>query len=629
MNKIMMILLVCMMAFLGSASALVVNVDFGAYNEREVNGYTGQGALSDPGNDFWTNKWWGWDQGNVSTNLIASDGVTPSGINFGFNVPTKSFSASVTAFPSIIGKMLADGRSIHDGSGTPPLVESFTFSGLTPDTRYRLYLYGGNFNSKGTLFTLNGVTGQTTGSMGTDDYVLGGNYVILDVRSDVNGEINGTFEPLSGQTQAPFNGFQITDDPFTGRGASHTPVPEDGDDQVDHTAVTSLSWYSWLQNAVGDPYTEPNLVSLDGYDVWFGTAGPDTQTFTMSQSLPVTLAPETTYYWRVDTHLTWDSNDFTGAGLTSIVEGPVWQFTTMTDYVAPEIFNFDNVITALPLVPGGLSATVTSSDPIISVTFEVLDGAPATVTRTDSDPVNKALTAELTTSTAGTYYVKLTVSDGTTPVEAIAAVHVYETTCEAKKNAPSGWTGNYYDTDDDCLVGVVDLADMADEWLVTTEAAVQTTEVGDVDYLALGLDIKVEAENAYAKTDPNYAAGWTPTVSDIQASAGQYVGAFGTGALLTYEVTVPVTGNYTVYVRLYHEWNRQLSFDLVTSVSLDGDPLNDTLTNLAVINIIQGPGADWHIYSAPVTLSAGTHLIRLSNSAMYDISPDFFGFKQL
>jgi len=113
----------------------------------------------------------------------------------------------------------------------------------------------------------------------------------------------------------------------TGSSTAHTPVPANGNVQVNSTAVTSVSWYSPLQDETGAVVGAPDIVSVNGYTVWFGTAVPneltDTPTFTTSQSLPVSLGYETTYYWRVDTHVTRTGN------ITDVIEGQVWQFTTL------------------------------------------------------------------------------------------------------------------------------------------------------------------------------------------------------------------------------------------------------------------------------------------------------------
>lgn len=87
--------------------------------------------------------------------------------------------------------------------------------------------------------------------------------------------------------------------------------------------VTSLSWQG---------STDSNIVSIDQYDLVFGTDSNMANNTTYSDvTSPVTVESlgglnyNTRYYWRVDSHVTWDSAEITG-NLQEIVEGDTWSF---------------------------------------------------------------------------------------------------------------------------------------------------------------------------------------------------------------------------------------------------------------------------------------------------------------
>jgi hypothetical protein len=198
------------------------------------------------------------------------------------------------------------------------------------------------------------------------------------------------------------------------------------------------------------------------------------------QNLPTPgLAYNSTYYWRVDTHVAWDSNSITG-NFTDVVQGRVWKFTTRPSYIAPTV-TFNSVITTQPILPAALSATVTNNtETISSVTFTLQTadamypvGAIATLTNTTTNKQNP--TATLSTDKAGTYKVKLAVFDGVTTVEKLAEVVVYADACAAKKASPGGWTANYYDRNGNCLVQMSDFAVLAQAWLDDTSLKAQAT----------------------------------------------------------------------------------------------------------------------------------------------------------
>jgi len=477
----LMLFLMCLMVVAGSASAVIVNFDFQTWAGSVPPSvtYSGQGALSDPGNNYWNSGGSGWATYST-TNMLASDGVTPTTVDFAATL-TK-FSAGAD-YP-LINALMRDYKSIDNSPGYNP--GTLTFTGLAPNTAYRFYLYsaGNQYENQGSKFTWNGVTKETTGTI-SNQFISGENFVRLDTVSgpaDANGVGNViiAWDLRAGATVGVLNGFQIQPIGLK-RGEAHTPVPAEFA-AVFVPATPSISWYSPEQDNNGNSVDDPNL-TVTSYDVWLATHEPnaliDTPTSRTVQNLPVSLAYNSTYYWRVDTHVAWDSNSITG-NWTDVVQGRVWQFTTRPSYIAPTV-TFNNVITTQALLPAALSATVTgNTETIVSVTFTLQTGdvfypagAIATLTNTTTNKLNP--TATLTTDKPGTYKMNLAIFDGTTTVNKLAEVLVYSDACAARKNAvvTPAWAANYYDRNSNCFVQLSDFAVLAVAWLDDTSLKTQ------------------------------------------------------------------------------------------------------------------------------------------------------------
>ena len=289
---------------------------------------------------------------------------------------------------------------------------------------------------------------------------------------------------------------------------AHSPDPNGLVDLASGDVPDPLTWLS------PDNPDEPNILDVTAYDVYFygvptGDVDGDDPNFTGITPLAGTVNNPTggsvarpamnddyTYFWRVDSTVVWDSNELltpgtytevTG-GYEQVLVGAFWSFTTLPTYFAPEIA-MDSVITAIDLLPASLSATITGNSeplnaPVLTLLTDDIDfptGAVTTFTPDVSDYTNP--TATLTTDTAGTYKVKLEVNDGTTFLEKVVEVVVYADTCEAKKNAPSGWTQNPYDFDGNCVVDLLDFAEVAAVWLDDTGMDVQETYSASVAYI--------------------------------------------------------------------------------------------------------------------------------------------------
>ena len=410
------------------------------------------------------------------------------------------------------------------------------------------------------------LTGATVISFGADaDGSSPYNGMMDDVRLyDTALELEDILEVMAGETGS-------------GGASAHTPVPADNSTVPSNivSTTTQVSWYSPLQDENGEPVVDSNIVSVDGYDVYWSTEPNYLTDLPVSVKQPAQVyRPEkidfgTTYFYRVDTHVTWDSDEFAGASkFRSVVKGREWKFTTQPDYMPPKL-NFDNFITALDLLHMDLSANITqNSTPIASVNFMLLDddmefpaGSDAIVTNTTID--NQYPTARLTTTVPGTYKVKLKITDqgklpkqSSTTVDAIAEVKVYTDACQAQKNAPSGWTANKFDFDNDCRVDSLDYVVFLAEWMDDTSMFAPESYKSQASYVTQATyDTRIEAENY---RDQNACSN--PPITDengIRINTNAIYADVSGGACLTnpavgswveYTVDVPAAGTYDVYI---------------------------------------------------------------------------------
>ncbi len=176
---------------------LIVNLDLGT----GAGAFSGQGVLSDPGNDYWN--------ATNSTNsllgpLVASDGSTQTSITFS----TSGVSGSGTT------ANLPDNDLIQDYFYTNNTTAGFTLSGLDPAALYDLVLYGtGDVPGQGSVFQITDATGtqqvSTLGRPLADAYEEGNSYLILSgLVPDALNQITGTWT-TSGPQYGGLNGLQL------------------------------------------------------------------------------------------------------------------------------------------------------------------------------------------------------------------------------------------------------------------------------------------------------------------------------------------------------------------------------------------------------------------------------------
>jgi hypothetical protein len=204
-SKASCLFVVLNLVFAGGVSAVaVVNVDFTSTSgQLNYTPYSGQGAHADPGNDFWNSM----DKNHlVLRHLVASDGMTVTGINIEITgLPIKNWSNDNDwiAEPK---NLMCDYIFTEYSTGT---IEIF---GLSANFEHTLYLYGaGDYANQGSTFTFG--TGSSSTLPGpyqsTTAITLGEDYAIMDVVSDTNGKITGTWTSNGHTPYGPFNGMQI------------------------------------------------------------------------------------------------------------------------------------------------------------------------------------------------------------------------------------------------------------------------------------------------------------------------------------------------------------------------------------------------------------------------------------
>jgi len=197
---------------------------------------------------------------------------------------------------------------------------------------------------------------------------------------------------------------------------------------------------------------------------------------------PVVLQNSRWYYWRVDAL---EPNTLPGGTGYIVHKGPIWSFKTVP--LTPIIETFDNVVSAMDILPATLSATVLNSlDSEATFTLLVDDyeyptGATVGFSQETSNP--GAPTCTLVPDKPGTYKVKLVVTKtGFEPIEQISKLVVYEDSCQAIK-ALGTFEANYYDRDEDCDVDLDDLSDFVQEWLDYNGLADEESYSGEVIYI--------------------------------------------------------------------------------------------------------------------------------------------------
>ncbi|MBU0679692.1 MAG: PEP-CTERM sorting domain-containing protein [Verrucomicrobia bacterium] len=214
-------------------AAVVINVDFapGGSGGGDSVGYSGQGAYSDPGNNYWNHRDPSTDG---SFNGVAGtggrlDSADPYNAGF-FNDSTGAGTGywmelwqgdpeggfAVNSGHGTYANVATDAQDLMSdylisstdwGAGTPAL----NLNGLNSSKYYTLYLYGaGDLDFRNTSFTVGGYGTQTTTGVpgGSHTLTLGQDYVVFSGITGV-GFLPISWEDGGESTEGPFNGFQL------------------------------------------------------------------------------------------------------------------------------------------------------------------------------------------------------------------------------------------------------------------------------------------------------------------------------------------------------------------------------------------------------------------------------------
>ena len=362
MRNIMYMLVVIMLASSAYAQQAALKVDFGNSGSPVQEGYQAYAAGHEVAGDFITQNF------EEFGTII---GVTPTwaeGANNGVRqMLDRGENKRDYGLVDDVNDPAQKDDLIRDWIGSDTRVVgdplTITISGL-PAGMYTWVSYHHDTDTGGSIGTFDVTVNDATGSVTTTD-VEGSStgaqgVVTLDavatfeatIVSDGTSDVSLVFDNQNPDGNTAWNeswfcmnGFDLTQLYF--KGAATDPVPFSN--EVDSETVNQISWSAPVDN---------DLDFVDGYDVYFGTiADPNVDenpmTYTTDTFLSVELDFNTTYYWRVDTHVTWlDST-------SEVVEGLTWQFTTLPDDKTPIVTAADtNVITSMEFLPVSLAASV-------------------------------------------------------------------------------------------------------------------------------------------------------------------------------------------------------------------------------------------------------------------------------
>jgi hypothetical protein len=378
-------------------------------------------------------------------------------------------------------------------------------------------------------------------------------------------------------------------------GAVNVPLDQVLSWQVQDINVTSIDLYFGT-----DPNLRENIRILTGEPA--ATTSID----------PGFLDYLTTYYWGIDAY---EPNTLGGPDIKTV--GSVWSFTTKSEDIAPVVDAGDSVITTLALTssPNVLAlngSVVDDGTTPLTVQWEAYDvalGGGLTTKVTFADQTDPSTT--VTISESGTYILNLSATDATGTVSDQIKIAVYDSDCDAAK-ATGTRVVNYYDRDDNCVVNLLDYAELASEWLdstALTESYLRSKTV------AVATDNALYAEywTGISGTDPNNLlenSRYPASPNGSYLVVGQFRGTFtgdNYGQRIRGYIVPQTSGTYTFYIAS-DDGSRLF-------LSADTTPVD---TNPAFGNqIAEVPGwgwtnsNEWTKYteqkSAPVTLTEGQY----------------------
>jgi hypothetical protein len=312
----------------------------------------------------------------------------------------------------------------------------------------------GHMNLDGGIITVKDFKMRPTlGGIGTMD--IGGGTLIIngDKLSRVQGYIDsGWITAYGGSGQLSLN-YDTTKTTLTATGYRFNLNPANRS-----TVSTSLDKLQWTlpTSSTGGIVT---------CDVWFGTnpdieSNPKVVIRQAVESVSVTLAPLTTYYWAIDLY---DSN--INGGTVRFYLSPIFTFNAVSN-LPPTVNAGDDVATWLVngLRVVQLNGSASDDGKLQPITFlwtviaEPNELNPAQIS--DSHVANPTVTVR----ELGSYTLQLEAYDGEFTVTDTMQIAVYADSCEhAQKQGGFAWLAG--DINHDCKIDLLDLADLAASWL--------------------------------------------------------------------------------------------------------------------------------------------------------------------
>jgi len=297
-------------------------------------------------------------------------------------------------------------------------------------------------------------------TMRPDSYSTG----TLDVRAGtliINGNAvstvqryidNGWITPYDGNGTLQLD-YNVTNEGKTTLKATHLLNPNPANDSSVSAKVNQLQW------TLPEPNIPGGIVTCD---VYFGTnpdveANPKVVTRQAVESVSVTLAPQTNYYWALDLY------DSSISDTQPFMLSPIFTFNTLNQ---PSVVNAGaDVVTWLEAGTrtGNLDATVTDDGAIMpytvqwTVVSEPSAGAAVIQLATAED-------TSITLSALGQYVLKLEAFDGEYAASDTVTINVYSDSCQAAQSL-TDYVPLVGDLNGDCKVDDADMALLQENWL--------------------------------------------------------------------------------------------------------------------------------------------------------------------
>jgi len=446
---------------------------------------TGDHLWSTPGNwsEFPTPAHWAKIRNGPPGPTIASEGAVASRVHVGYEegsaLTVDGGTLVVSGDDLLLGKnggsatlnMISGtinvARDFEVGGGNPGIVnmtggtiivaDDFMIPELTASTAEvnldgGTIIVNGDLNMRADGGTMNGTLNITAGTL-----IINANVVSI-----VQGYIdNGWITAYDGKGTLQMD-YDVTNQGKTTLKATHFLNPNPANGSSVAVSVNQLQW------TLPEPNQPGGVVTCD---VYFGTDpiienNPKVVIRQAIESVSVTLAPNTTYYWALDLY---DSSIST---TEPFILCPIFTFYAVKNF--PPIVNAGaDVVTWLKegVRTGNLDASVTDDGalrPYIvqwTVVSEPNAGAVVIATANAED-------TSITLSAVGQYVLKLEAFDGEYTSSDTVTINVYNDSCEAAQSLPN-YVPLVGDLNGDCKVDDVDLALLQENWLKDNSLTVE------------------------------------------------------------------------------------------------------------------------------------------------------------